>query len=78
MTFFVIRKSLDFFHRKFLILFFTSTAPKGKITTGGDVWVLLIKNTRPSDTDVYICEVNSDPIAKSFHPLKGELRFFFL
>ncbi|XP_037031427.1 Ig-like and fibronectin type-III domain-containing protein 2 isoform X3 [Bradysia coprophila] len=46
------------------------TAPKGKITTGGDVWVLLIKNTRPSDTDVYICEVNSDPIAKSFHPLK--------
>lgn len=49
-----------------------SAAPTGQAPTGGDVWVLLIKNVRPSDTDVYVCEVNSDPALRSFHPLKGE------
>lgn len=44
---------------------------KGKAPSGGDVWVLAIKNTRPSDTDLYVCEVNSEPPFKSFHPLKG-------
>lgn len=51
-------------------------APKGNISpSGGDVWVLLISDTKPSDTDLYVCEVNSDPAIKSFHSLKGELNF---
>lgn len=37
---------------------------------GGDVWVLLIKSVKPEDSDVYVCEVNSDPVIKSFHPLR--------
>ncbi|XP_065215789.1 Ig-like and fibronectin type-III domain-containing protein 1 isoform X2 [Planococcus citri] len=36
---------------------------------GGDVWVLAIKKVKASDTGVYICEVNSDPIVRSFHKL---------
>lgn len=47
-------------------------APKGKTPSGGDVWVLLIKDTKPTDTGLYVCEVNSDPPFKSFHPLKGK------
>lgn len=39
-------------------------------TLGGDVWVLLIRDVKPTDTDVYVCEVNSDPIVRSFHPLR--------
>lgn len=59
------------------------SAPKGKTPTGGDVWVLLITDTKPSDSDLYICEVNSDPPIKSFHSLKGTTNdsisvFFFL
>lgn len=34
--------------------------------------MLLIKSVRPSDADVYVCEVNSDPALRSFHPLRGE------
>lgn len=41
-----------------------------KKATGGDVWVLLIKNVKPEDSDVYVCEVNSSPAIKSFHPLR--------
>lgn len=41
-----------------------------KTQTDGDVWVLLIKNVKPDDSDVYVCEVNSDPPLKSFHPLR--------
>ena len=36
----------------------------------GDVWVLLIKGVKPEDSDVYVCEVNSDPVIRSFHPLR--------
>lgn len=36
----------------------------------GDVWVLLIKNVKPEDSDVYVCEVNSEPVIRSFHPLR--------
>ncbi|EAA05182.4 AGAP011355-PA [Anopheles gambiae str. PEST] len=46
-------------------------SPKGRTPLGGDVWVLLIKETRLNDSDVYVCEVNSDPIVRSFHPLTG-------
>lgn len=34
------------------------------------MYVLLIKNVNPDDTDVYVCEVNSDPMLRSFHPLR--------
>ncbi|XP_052873386.1 Ig-like and fibronectin type-III domain-containing protein 1 [Anopheles cruzii] len=44
-------------------------SPAGRTPLGGDVWVLLIKETRLNDSDVYVCEVNSDPIVRSFHPL---------
>lgn len=43
--------------------------PKYKTGSGGDVWVLLIKNTKSSDSDVYTCEVNSDPVLRSFQSL---------
>lgn len=45
-------------------------APSKISTPGGDVWVLLIKAVKPEDTDVYVCEVNSDPVIKSFHTLR--------
>ncbi|XP_055693632.1 Ig-like and fibronectin type-III domain-containing protein 1 [Lutzomyia longipalpis] len=45
-------------------------SPKGRTPTGGDVWVLLIRDAKPTDTDVYVCEVNSDPVLRSFHPLR--------
>lgn len=38
-----------------------------------DVWVLLIKNARHSDTGLYVCEVNSEPAIKTFHSLAGKL-----
>lgn len=43
--------------------------PKYKTGSGGDVWVLLIKDTKPTDTDIYSCEVNSDPVIRSFQSL---------
>jgi hypothetical protein len=46
--------------------------------SGGDVWVLNIKSTKASDSGVYICEVNSDPIVRSFHKLSGLLHFRLL
>ncbi|XKL66935.1 hypothetical protein PGB90_010355 [Kerria lacca] len=36
---------------------------------GGDVWVLRIKLTKASDSGIYVCEVNSEPIVRSFHKL---------
>jgi hypothetical protein len=44
------------------------------ISTGGDVWVLVIKDAKPSDSGIYVCEVNSSPILRSFHKLSGEYR----
>ncbi len=50
-------------------------APRdGKKKVGGDVWVLLIKNVKPEDSDVYVCEVNSSPKIRSFHPLRIKSR----
>lgn len=45
---------MDNLHFSFVTL---SAAPKGKTPTGGDVWVLLITDTKPSDSDLYVCEV---------------------
>jgi glutathione synthase/RimK-type ligase-like ATP-grasp enzyme len=38
------------------------------------VWVLVIKEAKPSDSGIYVCEVNSNPILRSFHKLSGEYR----
>ncbi|XP_044737933.1 Ig-like and fibronectin type-III domain-containing protein 1 isoform X2 [Chrysoperla carnea] len=35
----------------------------------GDVWVLVIKNSKPSDSGSYVCEKNSEDITRSFHQL---------
>ncbi|XP_043647954.1 Ig-like and fibronectin type-III domain-containing protein 2 [Drosophila teissieri] len=44
--------------------------PKGRnLETGGEVWVLLIKTLKPSDSGAYICELNSDPVLRSIHIL---------
>lgn len=42
--------------------------------TGGDVWVLSIKNVKFNDSGLYACEVNSDPVVRSFHSLSGKLK----
>ncbi|CAH1112848.1 unnamed protein product [Psylliodes chrysocephalus] len=48
-----------------------SSKPGGppELPSGGDVWVLVIENSKPSDSGVYVCEVNSSPIVRSFHKL---------
>lgn len=48
------------------------------VVSGGDVWVLVIKNSKPSDSGIYVCEVNSNPIVRSFHKLSGEFTFLML
>lgn len=45
---------------------------KGNVRSGGDVWVLSIKNAKPTDSGIYVCEVNSNPIVRSFHKLSGK------
>jgi len=44
---------------------------------GGDVWVLAIKNAQVSDSGLYICETNTEPVYKSFHNLTGTVSFHF-
>ena len=39
--------------------------------TGGDVYVLTIQATTHRDSGLYICEIDSTPISKSFHKLTG-------
>lgn len=63
-------KSIFFFLLSFIDLT-PFLAPKSKTPNGGDVWVLLITDTKPIDSDLYVCEVNSNPPIKSFHSLKG-------
>lgn len=57
------------------VFFVTLTAPKtkGASPNGGDVWVLVITDAQPNDSDLYVCEVNTDPPIRSFHGLKGKL-----
>ncbi|KAK7792924.1 hypothetical protein R5R35_008001 [Gryllus longicercus] len=43
--------------------------PEEKINSGGDVWVLVIKETKAADAGIYVCEVNSNPVVRSFHKL---------
>ncbi|KAH8405330.1 hypothetical protein KR222_005359 [Zaprionus bogoriensis] len=44
--------------------------PKGRnLEAGGEVWVLLIKTLKTSDSGAYICELNSDPVLRSIHIL---------
>lgn len=62
----------------FSFLIVISKAPLGKEPNGGDVWVLLIKNTQVTDSGAYVCELNSNPVQKSIHIIKGDLIFFIL
>lgn len=39
--------------------------------TGGVVWVLAIKNVKQADSGLYACEVNSNPVVRSYHKLSG-------
>lgn len=46
-----------------------AVSPDDQVMSGGDVWVLVIKDAKPSDSGIYVCEVNSSPILRSFHKL---------
>lgn len=53
--------------------FFTVQEEQGRdVPSGGDVWVLVIHNAKPTDSGIYVCEVNSNPIVHSFHKLSGK------
>ncbi|XP_039756067.1 Ig-like and fibronectin type-III domain-containing protein 1 isoform X2 [Pararge aegeria] len=39
------------------------------IKKGGDVWALVIKSVKPTDTGLYMCELNTEPPVRSFHKL---------
>ncbi|XP_050664730.1 Ig-like and fibronectin type-III domain-containing protein 2 isoform X2 [Leptidea sinapis] len=39
------------------------------ITKGGDVWALVIKSAKPTDSGLYVCELNTEPPVRSFHRL---------
>jgi DB module/Fibronectin type III domain/Immunoglobulin domain len=56
--------------KRISILHDNAPSDSKKKAVGGDVWVLLIKNVKPDDSDVYVCEVNSSPVIKSYHPLR--------
>lgn len=43
------------------------------IRKGGDVWALVIKQVKPSDAGLYICELNTEPPVRSFHRLTGKV-----
>ena len=45
------------------------------VPTGGDVYVLSIREATHTDTGLYVCEVNTDPPARSFHKLTGSSPF---
>ncbi|XP_057659770.1 Ig-like and fibronectin type-III domain-containing protein 1 isoform X1 [Diorhabda carinulata] len=47
----------------------SSTRDGSDVQSGGDVWVLVIEDSKPTDSGVYVCEVNSSPIVRSFHKL---------
>ena len=46
---------------------------------GGEVFVLVIQRVVPADSGEYVCEINSDPVVRSFHELRGGsfFRIFF-
>lgn len=54
---------------RFDVLHDSAPAVSGSVSSGGDVWVLVIKSARAADTGTYICEINSNPILRSFHSL---------
>ncbi|XP_017783380.1 PREDICTED: Ig-like and fibronectin type-III domain-containing protein 2 isoform X2 [Nicrophorus vespilloides] len=55
--------------RRYSVLHDSVSSEEKDVPTGGDVWVLVIKNSKPSDSGIYVCEVNSNPIVRSFHKL---------
>ncbi|XP_025837036.1 Ig-like and fibronectin type-III domain-containing protein 1 [Agrilus planipennis] len=56
--------------KRFSVLHDSSTSgEEPSVPSGGDVWVLVVRNTKPTDSGIYVCEVNSNPIVRSFHKL---------
>lgn len=53
--------------RRFSILHDENTSRR---KAKGDVWVLLIRNVKANDTGIYTCEVNVNPVIRSFHHLQ--------
>ncbi|XP_077284865.1 Ig-like and fibronectin type-III domain-containing protein 2 isoform X2 [Arctopsyche grandis] len=54
---------------RYSVLHETAPHQSEKVHSAGDVWVLVIRKVKPSDSGMYICEVNSDPVVRSFHAL---------
>ncbi|XP_060521519.1 Ig-like and fibronectin type-III domain-containing protein 2 isoform X2 [Cylas formicarius] len=55
--------------KRFGVLHDSGNDGSSELPSGGDVWVLVIKNSRLTDSGIYVCEVNSNPIVRSFHKL---------
>nr|XP_022900341.1 Ig-like and fibronectin type-III domain-containing protein 2 [Onthophagus taurus] len=56
--------------KRFSVLHDSAPAQESwEVRSGGDVWVLVIKSVKPSDSGIYVCEINSNPIVRSFHKL---------
>ncbi|XP_065582217.1 Ig-like and fibronectin type-III domain-containing protein 1 [Artemia franciscana] len=56
--------------RRFSVMHNEAPAVDGNSSSGGDVWVLVIRDVKASDAGIYVCEVNSNPILRSFHTLE--------
>ncbi|XP_045478484.1 Ig-like and fibronectin type-III domain-containing protein 2 [Harmonia axyridis] len=55
--------------KRYVILHDAESMEETSVPSGGDVWVLLIKQAKTTDSGIYVCEVNSNPIVRSFHKL---------
>lgn len=55
--------------RRVFVIHDSATSGETEIPTGGDVWVLAIKDAKPTDSGIYVCEVDSRPVLRSFHKL---------
>lgn len=61
---------------KLIVCYMFVTAPQkntDKVHSAGDVWVLVLRKVSPSDSGVYLCEVNDEPVVRSYHKLNGLL-----
>lgn len=43
-----------------------------KVQSSGDVWVLVIRKAKPTDSGLYVCEAGNNDTLRSFHKLIGE------
>lgn len=61
-------------YNKYYIFIFTLSQSYAIIfnISGGDVWVLAVKEVNRNDSGIYSCEVNSVPEVRSYHQLNGK------